>query len=121
MNSREVKTLIKENSGRPYYVYGLFFPGGNCFYVGKGSGDRVLQHRKHSHSEAVNAIFKRLGKKSPRKYCLWCVDGQRNEMLNCPSIDCELWPYRKSKTERPIKIKSLPKKEHIEALSGVKS
>jgi len=299
MNCQEIKSLIKENSGRPYYVYGLFLPGGNCFYVGKGSGDRVLQHRKHSHSEAVNTIFKRLGKKFPdyeifnffateraallaetdyqnkylpngdlvnkivgtelinvevyekpgvkqeiinkcddlidkydlktslrpneneckkrwewflkfiegliekqekiktitydetkrqqalhdkakkvfsekktpnrrksirkkclncsgwsykevtdcqfkdcslfhyrsgqgkqnakarvkaiRKYCLWCVDGQRNEMLNCPSIDCELWPYRKSRVDRPIKIKSLAKKEHIEALSEVKS
>jgi len=317
MNSQEIKLLIKENSGRPYYVYGLFLPGGNCFYVGKGSGDRVLQHRKHSHSEAVNAIFKRLGNKSPdyeifnffaiekaallaetdyqkkylpngvlankiigneridiemyekpgarqeiidkcdhliekyeietslrpnenetrkrweyflefleeiakenkeeskkpnieeqekesiekerqalidktikdleikrlkaiqdkkenlfsrkipnrrksirakcldcsgwsykevtncefkdcplfpyrsgqgkqnakdrakaiRKYCMWCVNGQKKELLKCPSIDCELWPYRKSKVERPIKIKSLPKKRHIEALS----
>ena len=55
--------------------------------------------------------------KAIRKYCLWFVDGQRNEMLKCPSIDCELWPYRKSKVERPIKIKPLPKKRHIEALS----
>jgi len=319
MNSQEIKSLIKENSGRPYYVYGLFLPGGNCFYVGKGSGERVLQHRKHSHSEAVNAIFKRLGKKSPdyeifnffateraallaetdyqnkylpngvlvnkiigtepinievyekpgvkkgiinkcddlidkydlktslrpneneskkrwewflefleglagekektkvlvceeepkkadkerqalidktisdfetkrlkaiqdkkkelfsgkipnrrksirakcldcsgwsykevancefkdcplfpyrsgrgkqnakarakaiRKYCLWCVNGQKKELLECPAIDCELWPYRKYKVERPIKIKSLPKKRHIEALSEAKT
>ena len=59
--------------------------------------------------------------KAIKEYCLWCVNGQRGEMLNCQSIDCELWPYRKSKVERPIKMESLVKKEHMGTLSEAKN
>ena len=65
MNAKEIKLLIKENYGRPYYVYGLFYPGGGCFYVGKGSDGRIFRHKYKSHSPEVNVIYKHLGKREP--------------------------------------------------------
>jgi hypothetical protein len=32
----------------PYYVYTLAYPDGRIFYVGKGQGDRILQHEKEA-------------------------------------------------------------------------
>ncbi len=42
------------------------------------------------------------------------MNDQRSEVLNCPSVDCPLFPYRKTRTERPDKINSMLKKGHIE-------
>lgn len=32
--------------------------------------------------------------KAIRKYCLWCCINQFNEVKLCPSINCELYPFR---------------------------
>jgi len=58
----------------------------------------------------VNKIPNR--RKSIRAKCLDCFGGsyevanQQAEVWDCPAMDCELWPYRKSKVERPSEIKS---------------
>jgi len=44
------------------------------------------------------------------------MNGQHGEILKCPSKDCSLFAYRKTKTDRSTEIKSLPKKSHIEVL-----
>jgi hypothetical protein len=32
--------------------------------------------------------------KKIRKYCLWCCNGQKNEVELCPSLECSLYQYR---------------------------
>ena len=63
MDKKETRLLINENAGRPFYVYGLYWPGGNCFYVGKGQKGRVFQHENHSHNPQVANSFKALKSK----------------------------------------------------------
>ena len=41
-----------------------------------------------------------------KKYCLWCMCDQPNEVKLCPSKDCPLYPFREGKN--PFK------KEHTE-------
>ena len=70
MTRTEIKELIKENAGRPYYIYGLFYPGGNCFYVGKGQRNRIFNHLSgHSHNKDVACTIKGLKSKSKSPDC----------------------------------------------------
>jgi len=32
--------------------------------------------------------------RAARKYCIWCCNGQANEVRLCPSVGCALWSYR---------------------------
>jgi hypothetical protein len=59
--------------------------------------------------------------KAIRKYCLWCMNGQRAEVSKCVSPDCPLFPYRMNGIDSTSNIKSLLKKDHIEAVSGGKN
>lgn len=43
------------------------------YRMGKGSGSKL---------------------KAIRKYCLWCCLDQPKEVKLCPSVSCELYPYR---------------------------
>jgi hypothetical protein len=67
------------------------------------------------------------GKQNPKKrkkaikdYCRWCVCGQRSEVSKCVSRDCPLFTYRMNGIDRPPKIESLTKNDHIEAVSEAK-
>jgi hypothetical protein len=42
------------------------------------------------------------------------MNGQHGKVSKCPSNDCSLFPYRKTKTDRSVEIKTLSKKGHIE-------
>lgn len=44
-----------------------------------------------------------------RKYCLWCCDGQSNEVELCIDKTCSLWGYRLNKRikDYPYKLTSL--------------
>jgi uncharacterized protein len=44
MKSRPVINAMLRTHSEPYYVYKLFRPSGEIFYVGKGKGNRVFQH-----------------------------------------------------------------------------
>jgi len=59
--------------------------------------------------------------KAIRKYCLWCMCNQPGEVAKCVSLDCSLFPYRLSRVDRSTEIKSMPKNEHIERVSGDKN
>ena len=37
---------------------------------------------------------------SIRRYCLWCANGQYNEVKFCPDKDCVLWPLRFGKGKK---------------------
>jgi len=39
--------------------------------------------------KGARATLKRI-----KAYCLWCCNGQRNEVRLCPSLGCPLWQYR---------------------------
>ena len=60
-------------------------------------------------------------KKAIRNYCLWCMCGQRSEVSKCVCPDCPLFPFRMNGIDRTIKIKSLPKNDHIDAVWGDKN
>lgn len=45
-------------------------------------------------------------RKAIRKYCLWCCNNQKNEVLLCPDKSCSLWGYRTS-TTKEHKLSSL--------------
>jgi hypothetical protein len=51
--------------------------------------------------------------KAIRLYCLWCMNGQRKEIRLCPSADCPLFSYRLGSIDRPSKINSMQKNDHI--------
>ena len=60
--------------------------------------------------------------KDIRDYCLWCMNGQANEVLLCPSGDCPLWPYRlgknpamKGRKGNPEALKKWKENKHLEA------
>lgn len=59
-------------------------------------------------------------KKAVRSYCRWCTFGQRSEVSKCVSLDCPLFSFRMNGIDRPPRIESLPKNDHIEAVSEVK-
>ena len=59
--------------------------------------------------------------KAIREYCLRCSVDQQGEVWKCHIYDCTLWPYRKTRTEKTVKLESLTKTDHIEALSEVKN
>jgi hypothetical protein len=40
-----------------FYVYALARADGEVFYVGRGTGGRMLTHMQHSHSRGVNAVL----------------------------------------------------------------
>lgn len=40
-----------------YYVYGLFDENENCFYIGKGSGRRMYNHRKNFKANKISNHF----------------------------------------------------------------
>jgi hypothetical protein len=67
------------------------------------------------------------GKQDPEKrknaikaFCRWCMCGQRSEVSKCVSPDCPLLPYRMNGIDNAVKIESLTKNAHIEAVSKVK-
>ena len=62
----------------------------------------------------------KLRSKAIRDYCLWCMAGNKVEVSKCTSLDCSLFSYRKSVVDNSVKIKSIPKIGHIEAVSGNK-
>ena len=43
-------------------------------------------------------------KRAIMDYCLWCVCGSPYEVAKCPSIDCPLWAYRNTTTDRSIEV-----------------
>ena len=56
-----------------------------------------------------------------RAFCLWCCNGQRNEVKLCPCVKCPLWEYRFGK--RVKKASPLPEILTTEAVliaEGVK-
>ena len=55
--------------------------------------------------------------KAIRKYCLWCMNGQANEIQLCPSMDCPLYQYRFGKN--PAR-KGIGGKGNLEALKLAK-
>ncbi len=59
--------------------------------------------------------------KAIRQYCLWCCNGSLYEVSKCVSPDCPLFPFRKSGVDRSVELPSLPRKEHIEAISKIKA
>ena len=65
-------------------------------------------------------------KKAIRAYCRWCMCGQRSEVSKCVPQEshgdiliCPLFPYRMNGIDRPSKIESLPKNDHIKAVLEV--
>jgi hypothetical protein len=49
------------------------------------------------------------------------MNGKRSEVSKCVSSDCPLFPYRMNGIDSTSNIKSLPKKDHIGAVSGGKN
>ncbi len=98
----------------------------------KAIRERCLNCVGWSHKEVTNCTFidcplysfrsgqgkqnAKARSKAIRSYCLWCMNGQSSEVCNCPSNDCSLFPYRKTQLDKLVKIQSLPKKSHIEAI-----
>ena len=96
----------------------------------KAIRERCLDCAGWSHKEVRNCIFPECslypfrsgqGKQKAkartnaiRQFCVSCMNGQYREVTRCPAMDCSLFLYRKVKTDRSAKIKSLPKKNHIE-------
>ena len=60
--------------------------------------------------KGAGAALKRI-----RAYCLWCCNGQRNEVRLCPSLGCPLWGCRFGK--RPHKSSLLAENPTIEGVS----
>ena len=47
-----------------------------------------------------------------KKYCLWCMCDQPNEVKLCPSKDCPLYPFREGKN--PFASKKEYSEEELE-------
>jgi len=47
LTEQEARELVKKSEYK-HYVYGLCYPNGTPFYIGKGSGDRFTHHVKHA-------------------------------------------------------------------------
>ena len=59
-----------------------------------------------------------------RRYCLWCMRDQPNEVRLCPSAErCALYPYRLGRrpTTRPLLAEKTQRCAGVEARTGVTS
>ncbi len=61
-----LRNSILAGEERKFYVYVLFRPCGEPFYVGMGSGRRWLKHEWRSHNPHVSAIIKQAGGEVPK-------------------------------------------------------
>jgi len=58
--------------------------------------------------------------KAVRKYCLWCMAGQANEVKLCPSTECPLYDLRFNKSKKGLSALKQIKKRCKDCSENVK-
>jgi hypothetical protein len=93
MDAAQTREAIKASQWR-FYVYFLCGPGGEIFYVGKGTGPRVLTHAAEAVAGADGdkaEMLRRLG--GQVRYCISAFFEDDDEALLRESILIEaMWP-----------------------------